>query len=246
MEPLERARSWWRLLRNEEGTALFAATVAMLLFSTTLAGFITLSRSEVLIAQNDREAAQAFFAAEAGANVGRWMLRQRLTTDLPLRVATVPLTSTALENRYNSPEGAALFLVEFARSAGGLNFVVCPAGECPDPPWARDPITGEIPDTQQVVLTLNNRNPASTTRIIVSAAGPPLISPGGDQAVFAYRWRIQSTGMAGRARQMVTLGSQAPALPTGVFTIALSSSSGNFVLTATGFGFNTYTWRQGP
>jgi len=224
----KRAFACWRLLSNQRGAALFAAVVAMLLLSITLASFIALSRSEVLIAQNDREAVQAFFAAEAGANVGRWVLRQRLTTDLSLQVATVPLTSTHLENRYNSPAGAALFLAEFANLAGGTNFVVCPAGECPDPPWDRRPDGTEFPDAQQAVMTLTNVSPAYTTRVVVSAATTPLVSPGGDHALFPYRWRIESTGIAGRARQIVSLSSQALELPDGIFAIALSKGYTRF------------------
>ncbi len=226
MQPCRRAFS--RLVSNERGAALFAAVVALLLLSITVASFVTLSRSEVLMAQNDREAAQAFFAAEAGANVGRWSLRQRLGTNLPVQVATIPLTSANLENRYNSAAGAALFLAEFASRAGEADFVICPAGECPDPPWDRRPDGTEFPDAEQAIMTLTSETPAYTARVIVSAVGPPIINSEGTQGLFAYRWRIESTGMAGRARQIVSLSSQALEFPGGTFTIVLSKGYTRF------------------
>ncbi len=214
-------RSWWYCLNNERGAALFAAVLAALLLSVALASFITLSRSEGLIAMNDRDEAQALFAADAGANHGRWMLAQRLRVDLPLRVAAIqkPAMAANLIGTYDSPGGAARFLVDLAQAEGGPNFVICPAGACPEPSF-----TPEIPDDQQALLTLASTTPSYNARVIVSAVAPPVIGNGGQSALLTYTWRIESIGTSGRATQAVIHDSASAGLPTGQFNIALQAT----------------------
>ena len=57
--------------RNERGVALFAAIAGMVLLSTMIAALVILARNEDLIAQLNKDEAQAAYAAEAGANWGR-------------------------------------------------------------------------------------------------------------------------------------------------------------------------------
>jgi Tfp pilus assembly protein PilX len=53
--------------RNQRGVALFAAIAGMLLLSTMIAALVVLARNENLIAQLNKDEAQAAYAAEAGA-----------------------------------------------------------------------------------------------------------------------------------------------------------------------------------
>ncbi len=211
----------WHLVKNERGTALFAATMAMLLLSITLASFMTIGRDEVLIAQNDVDAVRARFAAEGGANHGRWMLAQRLRNDLPVSVAGIARAAmvVSLNGTYNSAAGAAQFIVDMARGAVGSNFVMCPPGACPEPNFV-----AEIPDSQQAVLTITSGNPPHTTRVIVSAAGPPVLGNGGQSALFTYSWRVQSTGTSNQTTEPVILDSVSAGNPVGQFTVALQAS----------------------
>lgn len=210
---------------RERGAALFAVMVSMLLLSTMVVAFAVLARDETYTSQNSREIALAEFAAEAGANYGRWMLAQRLRQDLPRQVAATarPTMITALQTSYNTPAGAAQFLVDMALpQASGPTFALC-GGSCPEP--LHSPI-GEIPDTQQVVLTMNGTDPTYTARVIVGVppAAPPVITNGGTAGLFTYMWRVESTGRAPRATQFSSHDSVIATLPTGTFTIALNSS----------------------
>ena len=72
--------------RDDRGVALFAAIAGMVLLSTMIAALVILARNENLIAQLNKDEAQAAYAAEAGANWGRRLLLQRLSVDLPTRV----------------------------------------------------------------------------------------------------------------------------------------------------------------
>ena len=73
--------------RNQRGVALFAAIAGMVLLSTMIAALVILARNESLIAQLNKDEAQAAYAAEAGANWGRRLLQQRLSVDLPAAVS---------------------------------------------------------------------------------------------------------------------------------------------------------------
>lgn len=90
--------------RNQRGVALFAAIAGMVLLSTMIAALVILARNESLIAQLNKDEAQAAYAAEAGANWGRRLLQQRLNTDLPAAVAAQGRTAmaAALNSTYNS------------------------------------------------------------------------------------------------------------------------------------------------
>src|SRR5262245_55789667 len=103
-----------RPLRNQRGATLFAAILALLLLSTMTVAFTLVARDEAFIGQNTREAIQAEFSAEGGASYGRWLLAQRLRTDLPREVSnTIRATMiNDIQNRYNTSAGAALFLIE--------------------------------------------------------------------------------------------------------------------------------------
>jgi hypothetical protein len=213
-----------RPLANQRGAVLFAVVLAMLLLSTMLVAFAVVARDEVMIAQNDREAAEAEFAAEAGANHGRWVLAQRLRTDLQRQVAATPRATlvAALQGTYNTAAGAAQFLTDYAIPLSGPAFGAC-GGTCPEP--VHSPV-GEIPDGQQVVLTLTGTSPTYTARVIVGVppAALPVISNGGTSALFTYMWRIESTGTGGRATYRTSQDSVIATLPAGTFTIALNSS----------------------
>lgn len=211
-------------LSNERGAALFAAVLGLLVLSITLAGFMMLGRDEVLMASNDVQQVQATYAAEAGANHGRWMLAQRIRVDLPTQVSTTPrpAMATSLNTTYNSPAGAAQFIVDQAQGAGGPNFVLCTgvAGGCPEPSY-----TAEIPDSQQAVLTLTSTTPAYTGRLIVSVppATPPVVTNGGSSALLTYQWRVESIGTSGRANIQVIADSASAGNPSGQFIIALQA-----------------------
>jgi hypothetical protein len=215
-------------LLNQRGAALFAAVLAMLLLSTMTVAFTILARDEAMIGQNARESVQSEFGAEAGASHGRWTLAQRVRQDVVRVVATLPRATVVnrLQNTYNTPAGAAQMLLDLATPAvAGPAFVLCstdPQG-CPEPSFS--PI-GEIPDSQQVVLTINGTNPVYTARVTVGVppAAPPIITSGGTSGVFNYMWRVDSVGTAGRATQAVSHDSVIAALPSGTFTVALQSS----------------------
>jgi hypothetical protein len=213
-------------LANERGAALFAAVLAMLLLSTMMVAFAVVARDEVVISQNAREASTAEFAAEAGANFGRFILSRRLTSDVNAEVAKLdrPTMVNLLKNSYNTHAGAAQFLLEraLAQTDGHGNFQLC--SNCPEP--AHTP-GGEIPDGQQVVLTLNGNNPTYTSRVIVGVpngpTGLPIIKGGGSSAEMIYMWRVESTGRTGRSTQMVSHDSVIASAPQGTFKIYLNS-----------------------
>jgi type II secretory pathway component PulK len=64
--------------RDDRGVALFAAIAGMVLLSTMIAALVILARNENLIAQLNKDEAQAAYAAEAGANWGRRVLASAL------------------------------------------------------------------------------------------------------------------------------------------------------------------------
>lgn len=219
------------LARNDRGVALFAAIAGLVLLSTMIAALVILARSENLIAQLNKDEAQAAYAAEAGANWGRRLLLERLSVDLPKAVAA---TSRAAMKTYLAPMNGcytcgAQFLLDYAIPASGPTFEACTAG-CPEPNYSA---VGNIPDAQQVVMTITcpgmtgcPANAVFTTRVIVGThpTKPPVITGGGSRALFTYVWRIESTGTAGRARQQwVIHDSSVPTQQDGAFTIALNA-----------------------
>ena len=92
--------------RNDHGVALFAAIAGMVVLSTMIAALVILARNEGLIAQLNKDEAQAAYAAEAGANWGRRVLHQRLSVDLATAVAATPRPAMkiALNTTYNSAQ----------------------------------------------------------------------------------------------------------------------------------------------
>jgi hypothetical protein len=196
-----------------------------------IAALVILARNESLIAQLNKDEAQAAYAAEAGANWGRRLLQQRLNTDLPAAVAAQGRSAmaAALNSTYNSYNGAAQFVRDYAVPASGPTFVSCSAG-CAEPNYSA---VGNIPDAQQTVMTITcpgtagcPANLSFTTRVIVGAhpTKPPVITGGGNAALFTYVWRIESSGTAGRARQQwVIHDSSVPLNTAGSFTIALNA-----------------------
>jgi hypothetical protein len=217
--------------RNDQGVALFAAIAGMVLLSTMIAALVILARNENLIAQLNKDEAQAAYAAEAGANWGRKLLLQRLSVDLPATVSATPRASlkTSLQTTYNSYNGGAQFIRDFAVPASGPAFLSC-AGGCPEPNYSA---VGNVPDAQQNVLTITCPGTAGcpanltfTTRVIVGThpTTPPVVTGGGLAAVFTYVWRVESTGTAGRARQQwVIHDSSVPTQQDGSFKIALNA-----------------------
>jgi hypothetical protein len=218
--------------RNDRGVALFAAIAGMVLLSTMIAALVILARNENLIAQLNKDEAQAAYAAEAGANWGRKILSQRLSVDLPAKVVAEPRASmrTALQTTYNSMNGAAQFIREFAVPASGPTFAACT--DCVEPTYSVF-VPKEIPDAQQAVLTLTcpgttgcPSGMAFTTRVVVGAHPtiPPQVMNGENRALFTYVWRIESSGTSGRARQQwVIHDSSVPDNQAGSFTIAVTA-----------------------
>jgi hypothetical protein len=212
--------------------ALFAAIAGMVLLSTMIAALVILARNENMIAQLNKDEAQAAYAAEAGANWGRKVLAQRLIADLPSKVVAEPRASmgTALKTTYNSMNGAAQFIRDFAIPASGPTFAACT--DCVEPTYSVF-VPKEIPDAQQNVLTLTcpgttgcPSGMAFTTRVIVGAHPtiPPLVMNGENRALFTYVWRIESSGTSGRARQQwVIHDSSVPDKQDGAFTIAVTA-----------------------
>ena len=102
--------------RNDRGVALFAAIAGMVLLSTMIAALVILARNENLIAQLNKDEAQAAYAAEAGANWGRRLLQQRLNVDLPAAVSLAGRTAmkTALVTTYYTSDGGAQFIRDYA------------------------------------------------------------------------------------------------------------------------------------
>ena len=117
-------------IRDDRGVALFAAIAGMVLLSTMIAALVILARNENLIAQLNKDEAQAAYAAEAGANWGRRLLLQRLSVDLPAAVAAAgrPTMKTALQSTYGSYNGGAQFIRDYAIPASGPTFQTCAAG----------------------------------------------------------------------------------------------------------------------
>ena len=113
--------------RNQRGVALFAAIAGMVLLSTMIAALVILARNEGLIAQLTKDEAQAAYAAEAGANWGRRLLQQRLNVDLPAAVSAAGRAAmrTALVSTYNSCNGGAQFIQDYAVPASGPTFTSC-------------------------------------------------------------------------------------------------------------------------
>jgi hypothetical protein len=211
--------------------ALFAAIAGMVLLSTMIAALVILARSENLIAQLNKDEAQAAYAAEAGANWGRRVMARLLGTELPARVFA---TSRNTMKAYLAPMNGcyncgAQFIQDYAIPASGPTFQSC-AGGCPEPTYSA---VGNIPDAQQTVLTITcpgtagcPANMAFTTRVIVSTHPtiPPAVTNGGNGALFTYVWRIESSGTAGRARQQwIIHDSSVPLNTVGSFTIALNA-----------------------
>lgn len=217
--------------RNERGVALFAAIAGMVLLSTMIAALVILARNESLIAQLTKDEAQAAYAAEAGANWGRKLLQQRLSVDLPAAVSAMgrPAMRTVLVSTYNSYNGGAQFIRDFAVPSSGPAFQSC-AGGCAEPNYSA---VGNIADAQQTVMMITcpgtagcPANLAFTTRVIVSTHPtiPPAITNGGLGAVFTYVWRIESSGTSGRARQQwIIHDSSVPTNTVGSFRIALNA-----------------------
>ena len=217
--------------RDDRGVALFAAIAGMVLLSTMIAALVILARNENLIAQLNKDEAQAAYAAEAGANWGRRLLLQRLSVDLPAAVSAAGRTAmkAALVSTYNSANGGAQFIRDYSIPASGPAFLTC-SGGCAEPNYSA---VGNIPDAQQTVLTITcpgtagcPANLAFTTRVIVGTHPtiPPSITNGGLGAVFTYVWRIESSGTAGRARQQwVIHDSSVPLNTAGSFRIALNA-----------------------
>jgi hypothetical protein len=216
--------------RNDRGVALFAAIAGMVLLSSMIAALVILARNEGLIAQLNKDEAQAAYAAEAGANWGRRVLLQRLSVDLPAAVVATPRPAmrTALMTTYNSANGGAQFIRDFAIPTSGPTFAACT--DCVEPNYSA---VGNIPDAQQTVLAITCPGtpgcPANlnfTTRVIVGTHPtiPPAITNGGNGALFTYVWRIESSGTSGRARQQwVIHDSSVPTNTVGSFTIALNA-----------------------
>jgi hypothetical protein len=224
-------------LQHERGAALFAAVLALVVLSTLILAMTVIGRNEMGIAQVGRNETQAAYAAEAGANYGRWMLAQRLRNDLPRvvsatgRSAMVTKLQDTSASGYNSYNGGAKFLLDFATPAtSGPTFSVCTSytrtdGKtgCPEPTFSA---VGAIPDAQQVILPLTGTDPTYTTYVIVGVHPtiPPVIANGGTTAKFTYVWRIESTGTAGQARQQYVIHDSAvPDNTVGSFTIALNA-----------------------
>jgi hypothetical protein len=211
--------------------ALFAAIAGMVLLSTMIAALVILARNEGLIAQLTKDEAQAAYAAEAGANWGRRLLQQRLNVDLPAAVSAAGRAAmrTALVSTYNSYNGGAQFIQDYAVPASGPTFTSC-SGGCAEPNYSA---VGTIADAQQTVMTITcpgtagcPTNLSFTTRVIVGTHPtiPPAITNGGLGAVFTYVWRIESSGTAGRARQQwVIHDSSVPSNTVGSFKIALNA-----------------------
>ena len=107
--------------RDDRGVALFAAIAGMVLLSTMIAALVILARNENMIAQLNKDEAQAAYAAEAGANWGRRLLLQRLSVDLPAAVSAAGRTAmkAALVSTYNSANGGAQFIRDYAIPASG-------------------------------------------------------------------------------------------------------------------------------
>jgi hypothetical protein len=215
--------------RNDRGVALFAAIAGMVVLSTMIAALVILARNEGLIAQLNKDEAQAAYAAESGANWGRRVLHQRLSVDLANTVAATPWAAmkTVLVPMHGCYNCGAQFIRDYAIPASGPTFESC-AGGCAEPNYSA---VGNIPDAQQTVMTITcpgtvgcPANMAFTTRVIVSThpTRPPVITAGGNGALFTYVWRIESSGTAGRARQQwVIYDSAVPRQQDGAFTIAL-------------------------
>ena len=143
--------------RNDHGVALFAAIAGMVVLSTMIAALVILARNEGLIAQLNKDEAQAAYAAEAGANWGRRVLHRIFQTDLPARVFATPpnAMNAALQTTYRTSVGAAQFIRDFAIPVSGPQFVAC--SPCPDPMYSAvysDATTKQITDNLQSVLTL--------------------------------------------------------------------------------------------
>jgi hypothetical protein len=218
--------------RNDRGVALFAAIAGMVLLSTMIAALVVLARNENLIAQLNKDEAQAAYAAEAGANWGRKLLAQRLSVELPAKVVNEPRAAmgTALKTTYNSMNGASQFIRDFAVPTSGPAFVACT--DCVEPTYSVF-VPKEIPDAQQSIMTLTCPGAAGcpsgmafTTRVIVGAHPtiPPLVMNGENRALFTYVWRIESSGTSGRARQQwVIHDSSVPDNQVGSFTIAVTA-----------------------
>jgi hypothetical protein len=221
--------------RDDRGVALFAAIAAMVVLSTMIAALVILARNEGLIAQLNKDEAQAAYAAEAGANWGRFLLHQRLRMDLPKAVAAAPKDTlrAALNSTYSVATGGAQFIRDYAIPASGPTFTAC--SPCPDPKYSvvGDPTTKQIADNLQSLLTITcpgmagcPANTAFTTRVIVSSHPdqPPDVRDQGHRVLFTYVWRIESSGTAGRARQQWVIHDSAVPNPPydGTFTIALN------------------------
>ena len=221
-----------RQTRDDRGVALFAAIAGMVLLSTMIAALVILARNENLIAQLNKDEAQAAYAAEAGANWGRKLLAQRLMVELPTRVVAEPRAAmgNALKTTYNSMNGAAQFIRDFAIPASGPAFLAC--ADCTEPTYSVF-VPKEIPDAQQSIMTLTcpgtvgcPAGMAFTTRVVVGAhpTVAPLIMNGENRALFTYVWRIESSGTSGRARQQwVIHDSSVPDNQAGSFTIAVTA-----------------------
>ena len=118
---------------------------------------------------------------------------------------------------------------DYAIPASGPAFQSCAAG-CAEPNYSA---VGNIPDAQQTVMTITcpgtggcPANLAFTTRVIVGThpTKPPVVTGGGNRAVFTYVWRIESSGTSGRARQQwIIHDSSVPTQTDGAFTIALNA-----------------------
>jgi len=160
--------------RNERGVALFAAIAGMVLLSTMIAALVILARNETMIAQLTKDEAQAAYAAEAGANWGRKLLLQRLSVDLPAAVSAAgrPAMKTALVSTYNSYNGGAQFIRDFAVPSSGPAFLSC-SGGCAEPNYSA---VGDIPDA--FLTPAERRRMSRADRMGVAAAREAIAASG--------------------------------------------------------------------
>ena len=124
--------------RNERGVALFAAIAGMLLLSTMIAALVVLARNENLIAQLNKDEAQAAYAAEAGANWGRDDAAQLLidgSAEPGVRHAAEQPWARRPKTTDNSMNCGAQFIRDFAIPASGPTFQAC-AGGCTEPNYS--------------------------------------------------------------------------------------------------------------
>ncbi|MDD5006071.1 MAG: DUF4900 domain-containing protein [Candidatus Omnitrophica bacterium] len=167
-----------KLLRNEKGIILIAATLSVVVVLGFSAAFFMRSVSEKRFVDVEKFNMQAEFLAEAGANHGLSELRERIDTDLYARVSQITNANTV--RAYYTNKNALGFLRDYAYSSGDTQFAIA---------------NGKATVSFSPLNLITAVSGTYTPEIIITSASNPE-NPSGSTFVFHYNYITRGTGTA--------------------------------------------------